>query len=486
MTVETNVDSAQTSLASNARVAVVGSGITGLAAAWLLKTHSPHQVVLYEAADRLGGHANTVDYTPPSAALKTYDAPENAGELESCPVDTGFIVYNRVTYPNMIRLFAHLQVPVRNSDMSFAVSRNCGELEWSGTNAGTVFCQSRNLVLPESEKQMGIGDWLGLRGYSNGFIDDYLMPMTASVWSTPADVCAKDFPAWTLARFLHNHRLLQLLDRPQWMTVAGGSREYVQRISADLDEVHLNCAVESVQRTDDGRVLVTDSQGRQAYYDHSLRILGESATGAERKELKNFRFERNRAVLHCDQDLMPTRVNAWSAWNYLSLDVGKTDTVMSLTYWMNRLQSLDPAKHGQIFVTVNPPHEPREGTVSGEWDYEHPVYTIESVAAQKRLRNLPYDRISFCGAWSGYGFHEDGLRSGMAAAEALGAKSPFGLHDAEYDDYWSSSIVWVILSWIWILFDFLLRIIPSTLISLVGFGNSYQVRNSRLAENKTD
>ncbi|RKP24319.1 hypothetical protein SYNPS1DRAFT_29913, partial [Syncephalis pseudoplumigaleata] len=224
---------------------------------------------------------------------------------------------------------------------------------------------------------------------------------------------------------------------------------------------------------------VTESQGRTGIYDHvilachadqALRILGNTATEAERAELKNFCFSRNRAVLHCDQELMPKRVKAWSSWNYLSMNTGEQDRVMSLTYWMNRLQNIDPAKHGQIFVTVNPPFEPRKETVFGEWDYDHPVYTANSVAAQQRLRELPYDRISFCGAWAGYGFHEDGFRSGMKAAEALGAQSPFGLHDAEYDNYWASSILWTVLGWLWLLFDVLLRIIPSTLMCLVGLG----------------
>ncbi|KAI8051213.1 hypothetical protein BDF22DRAFT_692581 [Syncephalis plumigaleata] len=471
------VDITTNSTGNSARIAVIGSGVTGLAAAWLLKEHSPHQVTLYEADSKLGGHANTVDYEPPAAALETHDAPKELDELQPCPVDTGFIVYNRVTYPNLIRLFAHLEVPVANSDMSFAVSRNQGELEWSGTDVSTVFCQRSNLVSWRFWRMLYDiirFNWeftqfaTSTQGnYSEGFIDDYLMPMTASVWSTPAEVCAKDFPAWTLARFLHNHRLLQLINH----------------------QVHLNCAVESVKRTND------NACRRQTTYDHvifachadqSLRILGDSATDAERAELKNFRFERNRAILHCDQELMPKRVHAWSAWNYLSMDVKGKDNVMSLTYWMNRLQNIDPAKHGQIFVTVNPPYEPRKGTVFGEWDYDHPVYTINSVAAQRRLRELPYDRVSFCGAWAGYGFHEDGFRSGMAAAEALGAKSPFGLHDAEYDDFWAKSALWTFMGWLWLSVDVLLRVIPSTFINLAGFGNKSQTSDSNLEDMKED
>ncbi|RKP05689.1 hypothetical protein THASP1DRAFT_32469 [Thamnocephalis sphaerospora] len=294
---------------SSKHVAVVGSGITGLAAAWLLEEHSPHKVTLFESDARLGGHAHTVDYQPPPAAAHTLGAPASPSQLQSCPVDTGFIVYNHVTYPNLIRLFAHLKVPVKQSDMSFALSRDHGAFEWSGTSLATVFCQPQNLLrwrfwrmlydivrfdweftrfatdptVTISEQQQGIGAWLAERDYSTGFIEDYLMPVTASVWSTPADMCAADFPAWTLARFLHNHRMLQLVGRPCWMTVADGSREYVKRIEARLKDARKSTGIISVRRTENDKVCITDVHGQEHMFDHvilachadqALRLLG--------------------------------------------------------------------------------------------------------------------------------------------------------------------------------------------------------------------
>lgn len=421
------------------RIAVVGGGISGLGAAWALARH--HDVTVFEANARPGGHSNTVEVD--------YDG-------KAIAVDTGFIVFNDWNYPNLTRLFAHLDVPAIKSDMSFAVSvgqGQCrGELEWSGNNLATLFAQRRNLLHPSFHRMWydilrfnksavkdlaagrmtgrSLGDYLAHGRYSDSFMLDYLLPMGAAIWSAPLGEMM-DFPAETFANFFRNHGLLSINDRPQWYTVQGGSREYVKRLLADRNfALHLHMPVHAVQRDIDGVNIVT-SRGTSRFdqvilachADQALRLLDDQATPQERSLLGNFRFQPNRAVLHRDPALMPRRRKVWASWNYLSEPRRDLQRRVGLTYWMNLLQSIDSSR--PLFVTMNPVAEPREDLVFAEFAYEHPLFDRAAIDAQGRLGEIQgKDRLWFCGAWCKYGFHEDGFTSGLRVAEALGA-TPF-------------------------------------------------------------
>lgn len=406
------------------RIAVIGSGISGLSAAWLLS--SRHEVTLYEADRRIGGHSNTVD-TP-------------AG-----PVDTGFIVYNEAAYPNLTALFAHLNVPTKWSDMSLGVSLDRGRLEYSGDSLRKLFAQPANLVSGRfwtmlrdllrfyreapaavaALEDTPLDVYLAAEGYSAAFRDDHLYPMAAAIWSTPAAEIGA-YPAAAFIRFCINHGLLQVLNRPLWRTVDGGSREYVRRLLAPLgDRVRVGCAVRSVRRVS-GLVDVTDQSGNRAFFDHvviathadqALRLLTDP-TLTERQLLGAFRYSTNEALLHRDTSLMPKRKAVWSAWNYMSERDGD-GARLSVTYWMNRLQGLPMDQ--PLFVTLNPPREPRAGTVLRRETYTHPTFNTEAMATQKQLWTIQGQHNTwYCGAHFGAGFHEDGLQAGLAVAEALG------------------------------------------------------------------
>lgn len=421
------------------RIAVIGAGISGLGAAWALGRQ--HDVVVYEANAYPGGHSNTVEVD--------YDGTPVA-------VDTGFIVFNDWNYPNLTRLFAHLNVPAIKSDMSFAVSvgqgQSRGELEWSGNNLATLFAQKRNLLRPGFHRMwrdilrfnkgavadlaagrmtcLSLGDYLQRGRYSDSFMLDYLLPMGAAIWSAPLGEMM-DFPAETFANFFRNHGLLSINDRPQWYTVQGGSREYVKRLLADGNfTLHLHTPVHAVQRDADGVNIVT-SRGTSHYdqvilachADQALRLLDDHASAQERALLGNFRFQPNRAVLHRDPALMPRRRKVWASWNYLSEPRRDLQRRVGLTYWMNLLQSIDNTR--PLFVTMNPVTEPRDDLVFAEFSYEHPLFDRAAIAAQGRLGEIQgQDRLWFCGAWCKYGFHEDGFTAGLRVAEALGA-TPF-------------------------------------------------------------
>jgi uncharacterized protein len=404
------------------RIAVIGAGIAGMGAAWALSRR--HDVTLFEREPRPGGHSNTV-------------------EADDVAVDTGFIVYNARNYPNLVRLFDRLGVPTENSDMSFAVSVGDGALEWSGTNLLTLFGQPRNLLSPRFHRMwrdilrfnkqataalesgalegLTLGDYLAAGRYSEQFRLDYLLPMGAAIWSAPmAEMLA--FPARTFVRFFVNHGLVTVNDRPQWRTVTGGSREYVRRLLADYrGTLRLGAAVRAVKREADG-VLVDGERFDQAviaaHGDQALSMLAD-ADPAERNVLGRFRFQANRAVLHRDESLMPRRRRVWSSWNYLSEPRRDMQRRVGLTYWMNKLQNLDPAK--PLFVTMNPLREPAPETVYASFDYEHPLFDTGAIAAQGELVRIQgVRRTWFCGAWAGYGFHEDGLKAGLGVARALG------------------------------------------------------------------
>ena len=411
------------------RVAVVGSGVSALSCAWLLSRR--HEVVLYEKADRLGGHTNTVAV---------------AGEGDAVDVDTGFIVFNDVTYPNLTALFEHLGVASRATDMSFAVSVEEGGFEYS---APGLFAQRRNLLRPRlwsmlaeimrfyrkapadlarlRDHDLTLGDYLSRKGYSAAFRDDHLLPRAAAVWSSPAGTLL-DYPAASVIRFCDNHGLLRLTGRPVWRTVEGGSRTYVEALLRASDiEVRLGRAVASVRRRK-GAVEIRDATGGVDLFDHvvigshadqALAMLHEP-TADEAEVLGSFRYSRNLAVLHTDAGLMPRRRRAWSSWNYIGADGG-----LCVTYWMNKLQGLPGA---DLFVTPRPP---APDTLLRSELYEHPIFDPAAIRAQKRLWGLQgQGGVWFCGAHFGAGFHEDGLQSGLAVAEQLGGvRRPWSVPD---------------------------------------------------------
>jgi predicted NAD/FAD-binding protein len=416
------------------RVAVIGSGVAGLGAAWALSR--VHDVTLYESDERLGGHANTVEI-------------EDAGRRVA--VDTGFIVYNPHNYPNLVRLFDAVGVPTEPSDMSFSVSVGGGAFEYQARGLG-LLAQPSNLLrggyrtmirdilrfCREAPSVLGAGgglttgEYLAQERYSAGFRDDFLLPMVGCIWSSSLTAML-DYPIESLVRFLQNHRLLDVGSRPGWRTVSGGSREYVRRVSASFaDGVRLATPVTAVERAHD-HVTVRDATGGIDRFDHvvfashadtTLRILGAEASLREREVLAAFRFSHNEAVLHRDPTFMPRRRRAWSSWNYLA--EGRPGThdegAVSLSYWMNRLQNLRTER--PVIVTLNPVRRPAD--VVASFSYDHPIYDRVTVDAQARLPGIQGDdRTWFAGAWTGYGFHEDGLRSGLAVAAALGAPAPW-------------------------------------------------------------
>lgn len=412
-------------------IAVIGGGISGLSAAWLL--NQSHNVTLYEQANRIGGHSNTV-----SAAI--------AGQ--SIPVDMGFIVYNQKTYPNLTALFEHLNIPTKESDMSFSVSLDGGMLEYSGAGIAGLLAQPVNLVRPRfwsmlsdlvrfyrraprdaerlADERMSLGAYLAAGRYRSAFRDDHLLPMAGAIWSAPPAEML-DFPAAAFIRFHDNHGLLQLRDRPVWRTVSGGSRVYVEQLSRSFaDRIRINSAVRSVQRGAPYGISVTDVNGHADIYDHvvlatnareALGMLSDAGP-AERELLGAFRYSRNLAVLHSDENFMPRRRAAWASWNYIGRRSAAAGSAC-VTYWMNCLQRIRSDK--PLFVTLNPPQMPQAGSILHTALYEHPMFDAKAIAAQRGLWSLQGDRNTwFCGAYFGAGFHEDGLQAGLAVAEQLG------------------------------------------------------------------
>ncbi len=410
-------------------IAIIGSGISGLSAAWLLSRSA--DVTLYEKALRPGGHSNTV----------IADVAEG-----SVAVDTGFIVFNERNYENLCALFAHLGVASAPSDMGFAVSVEDGRMEYSGRHLDGLFGQRRNLIRPahwqlvsdilrffrEAKDQLAnlpsevsIGEFLATHGYSRVFIEDHILPMSAAIWSTPARQML-DFPARSFIEFFANHGLLQISDRPRWRTVLDGSRTYVDRLIEDGDfHTVTGAQIAAVLRNSRGAELVfADGQRRQfdevvlaCHADEALRLLGDATTD-EREVLGAFRFSPNHAVLHTDRRFMPRRKRLWSAWNYLR-STGNGGERLSLTYWMNQLQPLETRT--DLFVTLNPGHDFAPGSVHYEVTYEHPLFDAKAMAAQSQLWRIQGTaRTWFAGAWMGYGFHEDGLQAGLEVAERIG------------------------------------------------------------------
>ncbi|MFM8247601.1 MAG: NAD(P)/FAD-dependent oxidoreductase [Burkholderiaceae bacterium] len=422
------------------KIAVVGSGISGLSAAWQL-SRDGHEVALYEAGDYFGGHTHTVDVDI---------------DGQRFGVDTGFLVFNHRTYPNLVRLFEQLDVHTSASDMSFAVkmpmSSDVGSrtLEWAGSNLDTVFAQRRNLLSPRfwrmlrdivrfnrqttelaltegAMDEIPLGDFLNENRYSTEFRDWYLLPMAGCIWSCPTEQMLA-FPLATFVRFCHNHGLIQVNNRPQWHTVTGGARHYVEKMLAIIAHPYLNTAVTSVRRVPLGssyQVRIESARGMQLYdhvvlaahSDQSLKLLHD-VSDAEHAVLAAVGYQPNLAVLHTDTSCLPQSRKAWSAWNYESAGPGEPNVCVH--YLLNKLQPL-PVKT-PVIVSLNPIHAPDPGKVLASFDYAHPVFDGPAVDAQRKLRALQGQRNTwFAGAWAGYGLHEDGLKSGLSVAAAIAA-----------------------------------------------------------------
>ena len=418
------------------RIAIIGTGISGLGAAWALRHRA--QITLFEAGSHFGGHTHTVDVDLPGEA--------------PFAVDTGFLVLNERTYPKLQALFAELNVPLATSDMSFSVQTPLpggSTLEWSGSNLDTVFAQRRNLTRPafwrmlrdilrfnreatalarrpdaELDPLLTVGQYLRREGYGEPFLHWYLLPMTACIWSCPPGQML-DFPLATLVRFCDNHGLLQVNNRPQWFTVRGGARQYVQKMLAQLPDTRLRTPVLRVTRHDDGVEVHTfdgpiwfDRVIFACHSDQALALL-DAPSQDEREVLGAIRYQPNRALLHTDTSLLPRARRAWAAWNYESGPAqGEQAPTVCLHYLLNKLQPLPTQR--PIVVSLNPLREPVQHTVLREIDYAHPIFDQAAIAAQQRVPALQGRQHSyFCGAWCGYGFHEDGLKSGFDAAQAL-------------------------------------------------------------------
>ena len=427
------------------KIAIVGSGISGLAAAHALR--GKVELTLLEAGDYFGGHTHTVDVT-----LPTPKGPVTHG------VDTGFLVLNERTYPQLIRLLIELGVATAKSDMSFSVQANdfAGgrAMEWSGTSLNTVFAQRANLINPrfwgmlrdllrfnalttrmatdgsEAQLQQPLGEFLREHGLGTAFCDWYFLPMMACIWSCPTAQMLQ-FPVSTMVRFCHNHGLLQITNRPQWWTVQGGAKHYVEKITTGIADKHLNTPVRRIEHlaassarqrsvrihTDKGSQLF-DKVIIATHSDQALQMLAEP-TAQERDTLGAIRYQSNKAVLHCDTTVLPNRTSAWAAWNYeRAAAPGRERTRVCLHYLLNRLQPLPWQQ--PVLVSLNPVRAVAQDKILGEFEYAHPVFDLAAMAAQSRMPALQGQQgCYYAGAWMGYGFHEDGLKAGLAAAAQL-------------------------------------------------------------------
>ena len=421
------------------RVAVVGSGIAGLAAAHQLAADS--RVTLFEAADYFGGHAHTVDVTLQGVTQG---------------VDTGFLVFNHRTYPNLVRLFDTLGAATAPSDMSFSVQVPATGLEWSGTDLNAVFAQRSNLLRPrfwhmlaeilrfnrlatalaeagaDAELAEPIGAFLDRHRFGAGFRDGYLLPMIGCIWSCPTDQMLQ-FPVGTMIRFCHNHGLIQVTGRPQWHTVRGGAKHYVAKLLAGIPDARLATPVRAVRRLPPGHggagVVVATDAGEERFdevvlachSDQSLALLADAGAD-ERALLGAIRYHPNRAVLHTDTGVLPRRRRAWAAWNYeRAADAAREQAAVCLHYWINQLQPLP--WDTPVVVSLNPSRPIEPARVIGVYDYSHPVLDLAAIEAQRRLPQIQgRSHVWFCGAWTRYGFHEDGLSSALDVVAALRAR----------------------------------------------------------------
>ncbi len=438
------------------KVAIIGAGISGLGCAYALRQHPDLEITIFEGGNHIGGHSNTVDLT-----LETTDGKVTHG------VDTGFLVFNRKTYPRLVRLFEEIQVPIAPSEMSFSVSIDAGEktgsskkIEWAGNDLNSFFGQRSNIFSPSfwrmaydilrfnrlatrlaeeqitskleySQPDERIKDFLDRNRFSTSFRENYFLPMIGAIWSCSVEQML-EFPIQTMVRFCHNHGLLQIQNRPQWLTVKGGSREYVRLLVANLEKHQVQFVREPVSRVNASKAekspveVITASGSHHfdevvmaCHSDQTLDLVHGIGQDA-RNILASVPYQKNRAILHTDVNFLPTTERCWAAWNYTAKS-GATPTAqqhVSVNYLINRLQPLPEAfKNTQIIVSLNPLTDPSPDLIHEEIHYSHPVFDMRAVQAQKELPLIQGNSsIWYCGAWTGFGFHEDGLRSGELVA----------------------------------------------------------------------
>jgi len=445
---------------SKKKIAIIGAGISGLGCAYALRQHPDLEITVYEGGDHIGGHSNTVDFS-----VQTSEG------LISHGVDTGFLVFNRKTYPRLLRLFEEIEAPIAPSEMSFSVSIDLSnqskqqrKIEWAGNDINSLFGQRSNLFSPSfwrmvydilrfnrlatqlaqkqivsdhefSEPDECIADFLNRNRFSQSFKENYFLPMIGAIWSCSVDQML-EFPIQTMVRFCHNHGLLQIQNRPQWLTVAGGSREYVKRLVAALEKQHVKLVREAVVRVNasvdaSSQAEVISNTGSMwfdevimaCHSNQSLELV-HGLNQEARNILAAIPYQNNRAILHTDERFLPENKRCWAAWNYTA----KSGTLptskqhVSVNYLINRLQPLPSAlANTQIIVSLNPSTEPDPQLVHAEIHYAHPVFDMQAIQAQKELPLIQgQSSIWYCGAWTGFGFHEDGLRSGeLVAADLL-------------------------------------------------------------------
>ncbi|MEY3950977.1 MAG: hypothetical protein RJB21_736 [Pseudomonadota bacterium] len=428
------------------KIAVIGAGISGLGCAYALSKLENVELTIYEAGDHIGGHSNTVDLT-----LDTNNGPVTHG------IDTGFLVFNQRTYPRLLRLFHEIDAPIAKSDMSFSVSipnQDGKNLEWAGTDLNSLFAQRDNLFNLSfllmvkdiirfnslctklalnkklDELNLTVGEFIKKHGFSQQFQNWYFLPMVGAIWSCPVEQML-EFPISTMIRFCHNHGLIKITDRPQWLTVSGGSREYVKRICEKIKSAGGNfkrLKVESIKRLNN-QVQVFTNESSDIYdhvvmathSDETLQILTDPSND-EHSILGSINYQKNRAVLHTDASVLPQEKRCWAAWNYT------TDTSQNIenkrvcvNYLINKLQPLpEPWNNQPVIVSLNPVIEPASETIRADIEYAHPIFDQAAITAQSKLPLIQGSNNTwFCGAWTGYGFHEDGLRSGELVAEAI-------------------------------------------------------------------
>ncbi|KIW90215.1 uncharacterized protein Z519_08859 [Cladophialophora bantiana CBS 173.52] len=454
------------------RVAIVGSGCSGLGALWALNTSTSHEVHLFEAASRLGGHTNSIAYEGPYG--------------HKIEVDTGFIVMNAATSPNFIRFLEGLGIPTKKTGMTFSVSRDQGTVEWAGTSWSSIFAQRRNFFNPAAWKLIfevirfnefaldllleddgedntttqetkhktkpqfreSIDEYLDREHYSQEFRDNYLIPMMAAIWSMSPHHCSLELPASTVIRFMYNQGMLSTMAKlPDCWTISAGTMRYIEAVVKDFpsDRIHLKSRVTILNSGDKGVVMLR-ANGKDHEFDHviiatqgaqALDIMRPLATREEIEILSGFATSRNVAVLHSDLSLMPKRRHAWSSLNYITESPfpptrGKNVSKGCLTYWMNSIHEIPEHTFGPILVTLNPLSMPDPRLAQGIWEYSRPLYNAAAIRSQKLLYKIQTTKnISYCGAWTKYGFHEDGFSSGLSVAmNHLGAKLPFEFVDS--------------------------------------------------------